>query len=232
MIRVLKEILQEMENISDYKESFEMMVKRIAHALSTDACSIFLLDRHHGEYVLVATYGLNQQAVGKVRIPMNQGLIGMLGEREEPLNLDDAPTHPRFLHVPFIKEEHLHTFLGIPLIFHRQVQGVLVVQGHQSKRYDVEEEAFLVTLGMQLAALIAHADVSVILRSLTSDVSNESALVYSGVPGAPGIGIGEGVVVSNRLHFEMIEDRIPDDIESEIKLLDNTNFENSFNTAM
>ena len=36
--------------------------------------------------------------------------------------------------------------------------GVLIVQQQEPRRYDESEEAFLVTLATQLAAIIAHAE--------------------------------------------------------------------------
>src|SRR5579862_6950593 len=158
MLNRLRHIIQEVSSAPNFSEALDIMVKRIANTLATEACSIFLLDRQHGEYVLVATQGLNPAAVNKARIPINKGLLGWVGEREEPINIDDAIKHPRFFRVPALKEEAFHAFLGTPIIYHRQVLGVLVVQQQEPRRYDEAEEAFLVTLAAQLAAIIAHAD--------------------------------------------------------------------------
>jgi phosphotransferase system, enzyme I, PtsP len=221
MLTILRHIIQEVSSAEDFGEALDIMVKRIANALSAHACSIFLLDRHHGDYVLVATQGLNPQAVGKVRVPINKGLIGLVGEREEPINIDDATKHPRFFHVPEVKEEAYRAFLGTPVIYHRQVLGVLMVQQHEPRRYDEAEEAFLVTLATQLAAIIAHAEATGALASLlASSKEKRHELVYSGVPGAPGVGIGTGVVVYIPYDLDAVPDREPDDVDDEIQLLD------------
>lgn len=221
MLTILRHIIQEVSSAQDFGEALDIMVKRIANALATQACSIFLLDRHHGEYVLVATQGLNPQAVGKVRVPINKGLIGLVGEREEPINIDDATKHPRFLHVAEVKEEAYRAFLGTPVIYHRQVLGVLIVQQQEPRRYDEAEEAFLVTLATQLAAIIAHAEATGALAELlASSKEKRHELVYSGVPGAPGIGMGTGVVVYVPYDLDAVPDREPDDMEAEIELLD------------
>ncbi len=225
MLTVLRHIIQEMTNTADFKEALEMVVRRISHALQTEACSIFLLDRNQGEYVLAATYGLNQAAIGKVRVPLGQGLIGWVGEREEPLNVDEAREHPRFLQMPALGEEAYRAFLGIPMIYRRQVLGVLVVQHAEPRRYDESEEAFLVTLGTQLAAIIAQVDVTETLQTLFTPQQEEEKekqyeALYSGVPGAPGIGMGVGVVLYAPLDFDSVPDRTPDDVETEVELLD------------
>jgi phosphotransferase system enzyme I (PtsP) len=221
MLKVLRRIIQEVTSAQDFKEALNLMVKRVAWALETQACSIFLLDHKSGEYVLVATKGLNPLAVGKVRIPMSQGLVGLVGEREEPINIDDASKHPRFLRVDEVKEEQYKAFLGTPLIYHRQVLGVLIVQQHEPRRYDESEEAFLVTVAAQLAAIIAHADATGGVDALFYTQKNKSGeLTYSGIPSVPGVGIGQGVVIYPLLDLDAIPDRSSEDVETEIRSLE------------
>ena len=156
-----------------------------------------------------------------MRVPINKGLIGLVGEREEPINIDDATKHPRFLHVEEAKEEAYRAFLGTPIIYHRQVLGVLIVQQREPRRYDESEEAFLVTLATQLASIIAHAETTGALSELlqsTKDKRHE--FVYTGAPGSPGIGIGTGIVVYMPFDLDSIPDREPEDIEVEIQMLD------------
>lgn len=220
MLTVLRHIIQEVTSAEQFDAALNIMVKRIADALATQACSVFLLDRHHGEYILAATQGLNPNAVGKVRVPLNRGLIGLVGEREEPINIDDATQHPRFLHVELAKEEAYRAFLGTPIIHHRQVLGVLIVQQAESRKYDESEEAFLVTLATQLASIIAHAEATGELAQLLATPNGKREQVFSGVPGAPGIGIGVGVVLFTPFDIDSVPDREPEDVEAEIQLLD------------
>ncbi len=221
MLKVLRSIIQEVTKTQDFNEALNIMVKRVAKALDTNACSIFLLNRVRGEYVLMATEGLNPLAVKKIRIPINQGLIGLVGEREEPINIDNAAKHPNYLHIEEAQEEAYKAFLGAPVIYHRQVLGVLIVQQQEPRRYDEAEEAFLVTLATQLAAIIAHAEATGVIAELFGAPENKSGeTVYSGIPSAPGVGIGAGVVVFPSLDLDAVPDREPDDIEAEIHLLE------------
>ena len=221
MLKTLRRIIQEVASAEDFKEALNIMVKRVAKALDTKACTIFLLDRRRSEYVLIATQGLNPESVGKVSVPINQGLSGLVGEREEPINIDDAPKHPRFLNVPEVDEEIYKAFLGTPIIYHRQVLGVLIVQQEDPRRYDESEEAFLATLATQLAAIIAHAEaIGVVANLFDSHEAKLGSLTYSGIPSSPGVGIGIAAVVFPLLDLEGVPDREPDDIETEIQLLE------------
>jgi phosphotransferase system enzyme I (PtsP) len=220
MLKTLRRIIQEVASAEDFKEALNIMVKRVARALHSQACSIFLLDRRSGEYVLAATKGLNPQAVWKVRIPISQGLIGLVGDREEPINIDDASKHARFLFIDEVKEEAYKAFLGVPIIYHRQILGVIMVQQYETVRYDESEEAFLVTLAAQLASIIAHAEATGAIDKLLNTQTNKNGeATYSGIPSSPGVGIGTGVVVYPLLDLDVIPDRQPEDIEEEIHLL-------------
>lgn len=221
MLKVLRRIIQEVVGAEDFKEALNIMVKRVAKALNTDACSIFLLDRRQGEYVLIASVGLNPQAVGHTRIPLGQGLVGLVGEREEPVNVDDASKNPHFLRIPEVKEEAYRAFLGAPIIYRRQLLGVLIVQQSEMRRYDESEEAFLATLATQLAAIVAHAEATgVIAKMLNVHAGKTGEVIYSGIPSSPGVGIGFGVTVYPLLDLDSIPDREPEDIDYEITILE------------
>jgi phosphotransferase system enzyme I (PtsP) len=220
MLKTLRRIIQEVASARDFKDALNIMVKRVAQALNSQSCSIFLLDRRTGEYVLTATKGLNPQAVGKVRVPPNQGLISLVAEREEPVNISDASQHPRFLHISLVQEEAYKAFLGAPIIYHRQILGVIMVQQYEPRRYDESEEAFLVTLAAQLAATIAHAEATGAIDKLFNIQPNKNGeMTYSGIPSSPGVAIGTGVVVYPLLDLDVIPDRAPENVEEEIHLL-------------
>jgi phosphotransferase system enzyme I (PtsP) len=221
MLKTLRRIIQEVASAQDFKEALNIMVKRIAKALDSQACSIFLLDRQHNEYVLMATQGLNPLAIGKVRVPSNVGLIGLVGEREEPVNIDDAPKHPRFFRAAEVGEEGYRAFLGAPIIYHREVLGVLIVQQHTPRRYDEAEEAFLATLATQLAAVIAHAEaIGEVDKLYVTQGDSNHPRVYAGIPSAVGVGMGVGVVVYPHFDLAAVPDREPDDVNVEIALLE------------
>lgn len=127
-----------------------------------------------------------------------------------------------FFHVAEVQEEAFHAFLGTPIIYQRQVLGVLIVQQHEPRRYDESEEAFLVTLATQLAAIIAHAEATGALTQLfTQNKDKRHELVYNGVPGAPGVGIGTGIVIYAPSDLDTVPDHVPEDVAAEIQLLEN-----------
>lgn len=217
MLKVLRRIVQEVSSVNSAKEALQIIVERVRNAVETQACSVFLLDQHNQQFILMATHGLKSEAVGKIRVSINEGLIGLIGRREEPINLDDAPKHPDFLYHPEIGEEPYRAFLGVPIIHQRQLIGTIVVQQEQKRRYDEAEEAFLVTMAAQLGGILANVNVTELIAAQPGAfLSAGSNAVLAGISGAQGIGIGNAVVVYPPADLDAVPDKTPDDIESEI----------------
>lgn len=191
MLSSLRSIVQEVNAAADLETILGIIVLRVKESMHTEVCSIYLrsADNH---FVLMATEGLHRDAVGRVRLGVNEGLVGFVAAREEPLNLQDAESHPKFQYFPETGEERFSSFLGVPIIHHRQILGVLVVQQRVNRKFDEGEEAFLVTMSAQLAAVIAHAEATGALRT----IGTRSETRFLGVPGASGVAIGQSVVVS------------------------------------
>lgn len=222
MLKVLRRIVQEVNTARDLSEALTIVVHDVNQAMGTEACSVFLIDEAHGENVLVATEGLNPELVGKVRLKLGEGLIGLIVERAEPINLENAAAHPNYVHFPGLGEEALKAFLGVPIIHQRQVLGVLVVHQHAARCFDESEEAFLVTLSAQLGGEIAHNLVASSATGLQefnpTELPLEKEIILSGTAGAPGIAIGTAVVVFPPADLSAVPERKiePDEIPREI----------------
>ncbi|KTD26254.1 MULTISPECIES: phosphoenolpyruvate--protein phosphotransferase [Legionella] len=222
MLKILKRIVQDVTTASHLTEALSILVQRVRKAVDADAVSVFLIDNKHAEYVLIATDGLNQQAESRVRVGLDSGLIGLVGRREEPINIEDAPSHPDFHHNPLLGEEHLLSFLGVPIIQHRKLYGVLTVQRAENRCFDDAEEAFLITLAAQLGGVIAHAEATGELAQLTQPVLTGTAkgeaasVALTGVGSVPGIGIGTAVVVYPAADIDSVPRHSVDGVEEEV----------------
>jgi len=223
VLTILRRIVQEVSDAQDLGEALNILVQGIAKAIDTEAASLFLIDNARAEYVLMATTGLNPKAVGKLRFGLHQGLVGLVGRREEPINLPNAPLHPDFLHLPQAQEESFNAFLGVPVIHHRRLYGVLVVQQKQTRSFDESEEAFLVTLAVQVGGIIAEAQASGAISRLPifsggHAISERKNLTITGIPAVPGVGIGEGVVVYPLADLDAVPDLFHQDKDKQWQL--------------
>jgi len=197
MLEELRLIVQRVSAAGDLSEALEIIVSSVKSSLNVSVCSIYLHDQMLNRYLLMATRGLNQEAVGNVFLGPKEGLVGMVASREEPINLEKADSHPNYQYIPETGEERYSSFLGVPIIHHRHVLGVLVVQQVDQRRFDEGEEAFLITLSAQLSGTIAHAESTGDLVQLIRPLSGSGGEIeFHGLAGAPGVSIGEAVIIS------------------------------------
>ena len=216
MLSTLRSIIQTVNGAKGLQETFDIIVNETSRAMNTDICSVFVLEKDQQHNLLVASEGLNPKIIGKLKIPADKGLIGQIISREEPFKINEASDHEAFYKIPDSGEEGAHAFLGVPIIHHRKVLGVLVVQQKTHRIFTEEDEAFLITLSAQLAGIIASAE----HRSLVVSKSRgRSQSQFESNSSAPGIAIGKCLVVSPTTSLRTTPDRNCKDAADEIKQL-------------
>ncbi len=211
MLNSLRQIVQEVNSAPDLSSVLSIIVDRVRETMNTSVCSVYLRDQN-GMYVLMATQGLLSSAVGKVGLSKGEGLVGYVASREEPINIDNAKTHPKYKFFSDTGEESFNSFLGAPIIHHRQVLGVLVVQHSEDRVFDEGDEAFLVTVSAQLAGVIAHAEATGALAR----IGQKSEARFIGVAGASGVAIGRCVVSSPLADINSVPYQTCDSIDDEL----------------
>ncbi|HSH47474.1 MAG TPA: phosphoenolpyruvate--protein phosphotransferase [Halomonas sp.] len=216
MLEVLRRIILEVNGARNLEVALSTMVRRIRKAMLTDVCSFYLFEAEQQQLVLMETIGLRTQAVGRVILPLGEGLVGLVAEREEPLNLEDAQAHPRFRYFESTGEERYFSFLGVPIIHQRRMLGVLVVQHAAKRRYSEADEAFLITMAAQLGGVLAHA---LVTGNLNRPSPTGGQVTFHGVAASPGMAIGEGVVIGPPADLDSVPDLVPTDQDFEIARL-------------
>lgn len=218
MLKVLQKITQEVNAASSMEDALALVVHQVCDAMQADACSVFLCDDARGEYILMATLGLDPEQVGKARLKYGEGLVGLVGEREEPINVDNAPQHPNFFKHQKISEAEFKGFLGVPIIEQGELLGVLIIQQCSERYFSEDEEAFAITLAIQLAPGIARAKARGLLADLDAGKRRgKTETVLTGVSGAHGIAMGTAVVIYPLADLDAVPDRDADSIDAEIQ---------------
>lgn len=214
MLSQLRRIVQDVAQEPSLDNALAGLVSSVKQALATECCSVYLADYEKQQLLLMATDGLNPDAVGKVAIGFSEGLIGWVGQREEPINLAKAYLHPRFKVTPEVSEDRFSAFLGCPIIHNRKVLGVLTIQQAAERVFDEDEESFLVTLGVQLASVLANAE----MRQAASQSASKPNQItqLQGIPGAPGIAIGQAHVLEPASDFNAISMKRSENPEREL----------------
>ena len=133
------------------------VVALIAMRFRTDVCSAYLLEPDRSNLVLAATLGLHPRCIGALRMPLNEGLAGLVAEQVLPVAVADVTNHPRFKYFKESGEELYHSFLGVPLIDRGILQGVLIVQTKDPRTFREDEIRMLVEAASEVAPVVSEA---------------------------------------------------------------------------
>jgi phosphotransferase system enzyme I (PtsP) len=212
LLRRLREI---MADGARAQTRLDRLVALIASNMVAEVCSIYL--RRAGKALeLFATQGLNPAAVHNTRLRSGQGLVGLVAETAEPVNLTNAPDHPRFAYRPETGEDPYKAFLGVPIVRGGQVYGVLTVQNRAARQYDEEEVEALQTVAMVLAEVVASGGLFDIAELDEPELRSDKPRMFAGDGLCEGVAIGNIVLHEPRVRVEAL---IADDPAVELKRL-------------
>ena len=217
MLGILRSIVQEVDEAKDLKTALNVVVTRVRDSLQTSACAIYLFEPEEQQLVLRAVEGLNIGAIGRVRLKTSEGLVGQVYSRAEPINLEYAAEDKRYQYFPETGEDAYSSFLGVPIVHHRSVLGVMLVQSMERRRFGEEIEAFMITLASQLAVVLAHAKATGSIQDI-SRRGPDAMVRFDGAAGAPGVAIGHAVVVFPLADLNAVPDRAVVDVDRDIEL--------------
>lgn len=209
--RMLGRIRSVMASQAAAQERLNRIVEIIALEMVAEVCSIYL--RRAGDVLeLFATQGLRQDAVHKTRLRVGEGLVGEIAAHARAFALEDAQSHPSFVHRPETGEEIFQSLMGVPVLRGGRVTGVLVVQNKTRRAYEDEEVETLQTVAMVLAEMVAGGDLVAAEELLPVDGIGIKPLRLEGLKLNEGIGIGTAVL--HRPHL-FVENIVADDPEAE-----------------
>src|SRR3954467_3031044 len=103
------------------------LVQLVASEMVSEVCSVYV--QRPGDILeLAATHGLNPNAVGRTRLRVGEGIVGLCAATGTVMNMPDAQNHPAFAYRPETGEEPFTSMLTVPVRRSGRIMGVLVVQ--------------------------------------------------------------------------------------------------------
>jgi len=157
LVLTLEEITSLTEEGGKPADTLMNVVALIAARFGTDVCSAYLLEPDRSNLVLAATLGLHPRCIGTLRMPLQEGLTGLVAEQVLPVAVDDVRKHPRFKFFRDSGEDEYRSFLGVPLIDRGVLQGVLVVQTKDPRIFRENEIHMLVEAASEVAPVVSEA---------------------------------------------------------------------------
>lgn len=186
----------------DRQELLQKVVASVAGHMQTDVCSIYIYDAEQNELTLRATKGLSEEAVGKVKMKLGEGITGRAVRELRPICVGSASRNSAYKYFPGIHEEEYEAFLAVPILRGLRRIGALVVQAKETNCYTSNDVTALRAIAAQLATMIEN--VQLLTEAREEAVSSASPArkvaaeqIMRGRPASTGIARGRSCMLDS-----------------------------------
>jgi len=131
------------------------LLTRVRDALEADTCAVLLLDESGTELVARAAKGLEEEVGQRVRIPVGRGFAGRVFAERRPVIIPDVD-HAEVVN-PLLREKGLKSLLGVPLIAHGNLLGVIHVGMLRPRDYTADDVELLQVVAERVALGVERA---------------------------------------------------------------------------
>jgi two-component sensor histidine kinase/putative methionine-R-sulfoxide reductase with GAF domain len=158
-LRLLTETIEAVNSTLDLEEVLSLVASKVAEALGTDACFVYLYDERVDELVLRATYGTSvEEMTRRPRMRPGEGITGTAASERTPIMIPEgAHLDPRFKQFPNLHEEMYESILAVPITAKERLAGALNVRTLLPRWFTPDEVELLESIAHQVAQTIEHA---------------------------------------------------------------------------
>ncbi len=158
-LRLLTETIAAVNSTLDLQEVLEQVATKVADALATDACFVYLYDERGGELVLRATHGTSvEEMTRRPKMRPGEGITGVAAAERRPVMIPaQAHLDPRFKEFPNLHEEEYESILAVPILAREKLEGALNVRTREPREFSAAEIDLLLAIAAQVAQSIEHA---------------------------------------------------------------------------
>jgi signal transduction protein with GAF and PtsI domain len=158
-LRLLTETIAAVNSTLDLDEVFDLIARKVAEALDTDACFVYLYDETADELVLRASFGTRVEEMTRVpKMRPGEGITGAAAAERAPVMIPRAAhLDPRFKSFPNLREEQYESILAVPILARDRLEGALNVRTEVPREFNETEIDLLMAIAGQVAQAIENA---------------------------------------------------------------------------
>jgi sugar diacid utilization regulator/GAF domain-containing protein len=157
-LRFLQRLSVAAASTHDAQDLVDLVITETTSALGTDVCSLYLLLPDGSRLTLAATNGLNRDLVGRVSLPVGQGITGWVAESREPAVVPEVAQEPRWKWVPGLDRQEFRSMLSVPVEAGPRLVGVLNVQTVAPRLFTTADVDFLRAIAGQVAGTLERSE--------------------------------------------------------------------------
>ncbi|OGV71766.1 MAG: phosphoenolpyruvate--protein phosphotransferase [Lentisphaerae bacterium RIFOXYB12_FULL_65_16] len=204
---------------AEFRTTARQVVECVAGCLNADACHLLVYDGATEELVLEATWGLEQDAVGDVRLSPTEGVVGFCFRSRKPVNTPDMRAHPDYTAFNSVRAREYVSLLTVPLKGRNRTAGVLALSNRAARKFPGPTVAAARAVAVPLAQFVLDARPQIVRAGGVTDTAAapvaESEQRLTGIAVTDGVGFGRVCLLTGCEVLEAQDPDYTDDLEGE-----------------
>lgn len=160
-LSALYETAGDLTAMRDVDAVLAAIVRRARQLLKADMTYLSLNDEGEGASYMKVTDGALTAEFRRLRLPLGDGLLGLVAQTGAPSFTPDYQNDERFRHRGFIDDavagERIRAILGVPLILDGRVIGTLLATHRTVRPFPAEEVSLLTSFAAHAAVALENA---------------------------------------------------------------------------
>ena len=170
--KALYDLAVNMSAEKSLEENLDFIVEKSRKLLATDAAYIALIDEGQQCLVMHTLSGIKTDAFKKMRVPLDQGVGGLILRTREGRIIDDYFNHDEFMRFEedVVRREGLISSMAVPVFYADRGLGVLYVATRSGRKFSQSE--------LDTLLLFGHLSAVEIVRHRADNKLKESEATY------------------------------------------------------
>lgn len=180
-LNTLIEITRTITSSLDLDEIVRLTIKQVHDSWNIEASSLWLLDEQRHVLKVLANVGTPNDVLGKIEVPLSEGIVGNVAETGKWVFTNDVTSHPlHYRQVDNVTGFQTESILCVPLLSRGQVIGALQLLNKEDGDFDDQD----VERALSIAAAVAIAVTNALLlhESESRKQQLEATLEHSNNP--------------------------------------------------
>lgn len=175
-IRALSKISKAVASDLYLEDILRLIVSVTAQTMSSNICSLMLLDEKKKELVIRATQSISEEYNKKPPLGLGEGIAGKVAKENRPIVIKDVRKEKEYKYGDIAKKEGLCSLLSVPLAVKGRVIGVLNCYTPAPHDFTDTEIEILSTIANQAAIAIENTELIVRSKVIQEELESRKII--------------------------------------------------------
>jgi len=165
-LKLVYDVGSRLNRIRDEDLLLDNILELIDLHLQIDRCSLMIIDPRKNALCIKKAVGMDDVDISRIRVPVGEGIAGVVAAGARPLLIRDISTEPHLVHRGSQKKQYTtNSLLSVPLVAEGKVIGVINVNNRKDGLpFTEEDQALLTAIASEIALVLQRSYMKLLLK--------------------------------------------------------------------